>query len=153
MEGLVHKDQVNALFNKIDEVVDSINTQEEWPQNIKCEMLWGSNKVISLNVVIKRCHITIINKEDRLYIEFKVGTHYIHGNHHFPGFFKKWLLPGVWRRWRKISNKLLKKHKEYIDNVNNKALEAQRQAFNDMYYTQFPEDIENILLDREEDDE
>lgn len=146
----MNKEQILALFDKIQEVLNS-KTAENWPDGIFYELPYDEKRISKIQFPLKRCIITIWESTNHkgLSIQFSVKANFINGAFDAPNVFMRWFCP-VWRKWKKIKHQVIELHRQNKQLMAQKELEEQIAVFNELYYTQFPDDIDDILLDDED---
>ena len=137
------------LLNKVKNIVDGIPIHE-WPSNLLINRDFNG-KVSSLEVNLSRCKIFISNysSNNSIRVEFKVGISAIIGTYHVSRFrapFSK-----VYRLWKSICKRIEFNNASFHEALVKKQANEQREIFNELYYTQFPEDIDNIILGDDDD--
>lgn len=141
----MEKQQIVTLLDKIIETVDRQKV-ENWPSNINYEICFNEIKVGKIDLHIKRCHVCVWEMSDGLGIVFKVGTNSINRAYDRSNFILTLFCP-VWQRWRKLKKKVLAMHKLHRKYTAQKLVNEQVEVFNSLYYSQFPDEIDDILLD------
>jgi hypothetical protein len=149
----MNKDQILTLFERVIEIIGS-KTPDNWPDGIAYEISYDEKNLNKIQFPLIRCIITLWersggNSSKSISIQFSVGSNYINGNYEAPNFLLRWRCP-VWRKWKKIKSKVMSLHKESKAITLKKELDEQMAVFNSLYYTQFPDDIDDIFFDDED---
>jgi len=150
----MNRDQILTLFERVIEVIGS-KTPDNWPDGITYEISYDEKNLNKIQFPLKRCIITLWersggNSNKSISIQFSVGSNYINVNYEAPNILMRWRCP-VWRKWKKIKSNIMSLHKESKAISLKKELDEQMAVFNNLYYTQFPDDIDDIFFDDTED--
>jgi hypothetical protein len=86
----------------------------------------------------------------KLCVKFKVNNGVIESYHPIPRWGFRWTSP-VWRKWKSLSKLINKKHKRVEELKREKYSEEQIEAFNNFFYNSFPEEIDDILFNKDDD--
>ena len=137
------RDNVVALLLKTKDVVAS-KSIEHWPGDIDIDM-FGGIFTFAIAVNIGRSNIKMSARDTRITVIFKVGHHAIESHYPIKNFISRQFCP-VWKQWRSLYKEVKQKQKQNMDMVLKKAAIEQEQAFNSLYYSEFPDEIDNIIL-------
>ena len=143
------KNQIIKLLSKVIERVDATSV-EDWPGNIQCSIT-SEIRYLSISIHSGRAKISFFPTGDRIMTTFLAGTQYLETEYTVKNIISRQFCP-VWRKWRVLFKKARFKERANLLMKMEAKKKIQKDAFNTMYYCEFPEDIEDILL-RGEDDE
>lgn len=145
------KDQLITLLEKIRSHIDNTNLLE-WPAGMLYEMRDSGDVLYRIDFSTKRC--TIYVRADlfsrRMYVKFEVGNNSIESYHKLPMYGFRWMSP-IWRRWRKLSTLIAEKGEKAEKVKQDKKNEEQIEMFNNLFYSSFPEDIDDIFFKKDND--
>jgi hypothetical protein len=145
------KDQLITLLEKIRSHIDSTNLLE-WPAGMLYEMRDSGDTLYRIDFSTKRC--TIYVRADlfsrRMYVKFEVGNNSIESYHKLPMYGFRWTSP-IWRRWCKLSTLIAEKGEKAEKVKQDKKNEEQIEIFNNLFYSSFPEDIDDIFFKKDND--
>jgi hypothetical protein len=146
----MNKDQILTLFERVIVVLNS-KTPESWPDGVAYEISYDEKNLNKIQFSLNRCLITLWERsggsgKKSVSIQFSVGNNFINGNYETPSVFTRWRCP-IWRKWKAIRARIMVLHKESRAILAKKELDEQIAIFNSLYYTQFPDDIDNIFFD------
>jgi hypothetical protein len=144
------KEHILILLERVEEMLIS-STPENWPNGINYEVRYDERIINKMQFTLKRCFITLWESSSGkgISLQFSVGSNCINSSYEAPNFFVRWLCP-VWRTWKRIKWRLMYLHKQNKKIIAKKELDEQIAVFNNLYYTQFPDDIDDIFLDDED---
>lgn len=141
----MNKQQIIVLLDKVIETLDSQDI-DKWPANVHYEISFNEKKISQLDLQLKRCNVCLWEDNGGLGIVFKIGINSINNRYKRPNFINRYFCP-VWRKWKNVKEKVVFIHKEHKERVAKKQLDEQVEVFNSLYYSQFPDEIDDILLD------
>ena len=145
------KDQLITLLEKIRSHIDNTNLIE-WPAGMLYEMRDSSDVLYRIDFSTKRC--TIYLRADlfsrRMHVKFEVGSNHIESFHKLPMYGFRWTSP-IWRRWCKLSTLIAEKGEKAEKVKQDKKNEEQIEMFNNLFYSSFPEDIDDIFFKKDKD--
>ena len=138
---------LNKIYNSIDKTLLS-----EWPGNFSCEMNQSMDTISKLDFNTNKCNIIMWTDWSvrKLCVKFKVNNGVIENYHPIPRWGLRWTSP-VWRKWKNLSRLINKKHKKVEELKREKYSEEQIEEFNNFFYNSFPEEIDDILFNKDDD--
>lgn len=137
------RDNVVALLLKIREAV-AAKSIENWPGDIDADT-FGSIFMFGIAVSIGRSNIRMSARDTNISIMFKVGHHSIESSYPIKNFISRQFCP-VWKQWVLLHMEVRAKQKQNKDMISRRTAREQEQAFNNLYYSEFPDEIDNIIL-------
>lgn len=145
------KEQFLTLLNKIKNSVNE-TPLSTWPGNITGEMASNLDTLSKLEFNTNKCNIILWTDWSvrKLCIKFKVNNNSIESYYPIPRWGLRWTSP-VWRSWRSVSKLIYKKHKKVEELKREKYSEEQIETFNNFFYNSFPEEIDDILFNKDDD--
>jgi hypothetical protein len=145
------KEQFLTLLNKIKSSVDD-TPLSEWPGSVTCEMTQDMTTLTKLEFNTNKCHIIMWTDWSvrKLCVKFKVNSSVIESYYPVPRWGLRWTSP-VWRSWKSLSRLINKKHKKVEELKREKSSEEQIEIFNNFFYNSFPEEIDDILFNKDDD--
>jgi hypothetical protein len=145
------KDQLLTLLSKIRNHIDHTNLTE-WPAGMIYEMRDRGRTLHRIDFNTKRCNIYIRLDlfNDKIYVKFEVGNNFIESYHKLPMYGLKWTSL-IWRQWRKLSIAIAEKDEKAEKVKQDKKNEEQIEMFNNLFYSSFPEEIDDIFFKKDND--
>lgn len=147
----MRKEQFLTLINKIKSSVNKTSLSE-WPGNITCEMTPDWSVLSKIEYHTTRCSIFVWTDYSvrKLWVRFKVNNNIIENYYPLPHWGLKWTSP-VWRNWKSLSKAITTKHKKVEKLKQEKQAEEQIETFNNLFYNSFPEEIDDIFFNKDDD--
>ena len=147
----MRKEQFLTLLKKIKSTVDDTPVYQ-WPGNITCEMTSNFSVLSKIEYITTRCSIFIWTDYSvrKLCVKFRVNNNVIENYYPLPRWGLKWTSP-VWRKWIILSKAILSKHKKAEKLKREKFTEEQIEVFNNLFYNSFPEEIDDIFFNKNND--
>jgi hypothetical protein len=141
--------EILQLLSKCRGVVKQ-KSLDTWPDGIEC-CTFGQIEYFSISIKVNRCTISFRTSDKKIISTIRVGPQHLECEFPIRGILRRQFCP-VWQQWRALFRDVNKKHKDYIERSLQQKMITQRELFNAMFYSEFPEDIEDILLEGESDD-
>lgn len=144
----MEKEQFLAVLRKVHASVDSMSLSE-WPGSLTGEYTTNFSSLLKVELTTPRCTIVMWTDYSvkKLCITFRVNNNIIQSHYPVPAYGLRWTSK-VWRRWISLSKAIIKKHKAVEKMRSSKQMEEQIEVFNNLFYNSFPEEIDDILFNK-----
>lgn len=145
------KEQFITVLNKITASVNNMPISE-WPGSLTCECNHSFSSMTKIELATPRCTITMWTDYaiKKLCVRFKVNNNMIESFYPVPHYGLRWTSK-VWRKWASLSKTIINKHKASEKIKSSKQMEEQIEVFNNLFYNSFPEEIDDILFNKNDD--